>query len=370
MDKVIIDKVNETANGFIKALNLDGNSDVNQMQAHLEGITYRGEPCVVGCCSSFEDFAVTFVDALVTYVKTRVEALEVLDSLDKNTARVYMVKNLWLEIAEVGFPDKCLDIFGLASPASIHKLTEMFVGAVSDEAFKQTAIKYLGIVYTGVKGDTYDAVKGIINKVDILEHTWSYFNLCLANSFSHIISPAKDYINREFITYSFQEAFNNGLVVLVALGPIVIGVGKPMIKTDADDRLHCENGPSVVWGEYREFHWRGIQVPEEWIMDTGNVDIALCFNHENVEQRRSLCEIIGWARVLEKANTKLIQQDKFGELLEVDLPDAESSRFVKVTCGTGRIFALPVPEDMQTAHEAVAWTYGLTPEEYNPEIRT
>ena len=70
---------------------------------------------------------------------------------------------------------------------------------------------------------------------------------------------------------------------------------------------------------------------------------------------------------------RTINQDldpEIGELVEVDLPDGGPSRFLRVTCGTGRRFAIPVPLTVHTALEANAWTYGLDQASYNPEIRT
>ena len=47
---------------------------------------------------------------------------------------------------------------------------------------------------------------------------------------------------------------------------------------------------------------------------------------------------------------------RIGTLLEVDL-EGGRERFVRVTCGTGRTFAMPVPPEMRTALEAQAWMY-------------
>ena len=61
-----------------------------------------------------------------------------------------------------------------------------------------------------------------------------------------------------------------------------------------------------------------------------------------------------------------------GTLLEVDIPDIGREKFLRVLCGTGREFALPVPPDMKTALQANAWTFGMDdPNELlNLEIRT
>jgi hypothetical protein len=42
---------------------------------------------------------------------------------------------------------------------------------------------------------------------------------------------------------------------------------------------------------------------------------------------------------------------------------------LRVRCGTGREFVLAVPPTVLSAREANAWTYGLSPEEYQLEAR-
>ena len=94
----------------------------------------------------------------------------------------------------------------------------------------------------------------------------------------------------------------------------------------------------------------------------------------NIEQRRAACEIVGWARILKELDARTIDKDddpKIGELLEVELPNSGTERFIRVQCGTGREFAIPVPRDCgDTALEANAWTYGLDSVDFVPEVRT
>jgi len=57
--------------------------------------------------------------------------------------------------------------------------------------------------------------------------------------------------------------------------------------------------------------------------------------------------------------------------LEVDIPDIGKERFLKVQCGTGRHFILPVPPDTKTALDGNSWTFDIKPEELlNLEVRT
>jgi len=72
--------------------------------------------------------------------------------------------------------------------------------------------------------------------------------------------------------------------------------------------------------------------------------------------------IIGWDKIISQLNPKTIDTDSdpmIGELLEVDLPDSPGELFLKVMCGTGRTFVLPVGKGFKTAIDANAATYGI-----------
>jgi ribosomal protein S20 len=135
------------------------------------------------------------------------------------------------------------------------------------------------------------------------------------------------------------------------------------INLDDQGRLHCEDGLSIQypsgWGL---FHWHGTQVPGEWIMDRNSLNAEKALTWKNIEQRRSACEILTWAKVLDELKAKVIDADEdeeIGELVEVEIPDIGKERFLRVICGTGRKFAIPVPPNMKTALAANAWTYGI-----------
>ena len=93
-----------------------------------------------------------------------------------------------------------------------------------------------------------------------------------------------------------------------------------------------------------------------------------------MEQRRAACAIIGWKCILEELDAKVIDEDGDPEigilLLEAEIPDSGRERFLKVRCGTGREFVLPVSRHVQTALQANAWTWAIEDYEYRPEVRT
>jgi hypothetical protein len=146
------------------------------------------------------------------------------------------------------------------------------------------------------------------------------------------------------------------------------------IKIDERNLPHSSAGPSHRWRDgFALYFWHGIRVPAAWIESPKSVDPSAALTWKNIEQRRALAEIIGWKRVLEQLKTKIIDVDsdpQIGTLVEVDIPDAGRTRFVRVQCGTSREFALCVPIEMKTARQANAWTFGIEPDELNLEVRT
>lgn len=147
------------------------------------------------------------------------------------------------------------------------------------------------------------------------------------------------------------------------------------IKTDDQNRAHCEDGPSHLWRDGWCFYsWHGVQVPAEWIEDKSSLSASVALSQENMEQRRAACEIVGWSNILDELDAQTIDKHSnpmVGELLSVNIPDIGRERFLRVRCGTGRDFALPVPPDMDTAENAQRWLNFIPDNvEFIPSIRT
>ena len=136
------------------------------------------------------------------------------------------------------------------------------------------------------------------------------------------------------------------------------------IHLDEEGRLHCETGPAIQyrdgWGVYA---FRGTRIPAEWIEAPEKLTAQVALSWENIEQRRAACELLGWHKILDELNAKSIDKHdnpQVGELVEVQLPDLDRpSRYLRVRCGTGRDFAVGVPNDVTTALGAQAWLTGL-----------
>ena len=145
-----------------------------------------------------------------------------------------------------------------------------------------------------------------------------------------------------------------------------------ILKTDDRGLPHCVDGPAIKYSDgFAIYAWHGQPYPAEWVKNPPRPAIALHWS--NLEQRRVACEMVGWDNIIDELGGQLIDKDDdpgIGELVRVNLPGSGVENFLRVTCGTGRRFALPVPPEMKTALEANAWTWGLEPHQYKPEVRT
>ena len=135
------------------------------------------------------------------------------------------------------------------------------------------------------------------------------------------------------------------------------------IRFDDQRRIHSEVGPAIEYSDgFAIYAWHGVVIPAEWIVNRKELAAKTALTWVNMEQRRSACEIVGWARILRELNATVIDSDEdlmIGTLIEVNIPDLGKEQFLKVLCGTGREFAIPVPPTVKTALEANAWTFNL-----------
>ena len=146
------------------------------------------------------------------------------------------------------------------------------------------------------------------------------------------------------------------------------------ISRDVDHRSHAEHGPALSYRDgWSVYSWHGTRVPREWIERRGSLDPTTALTWPQIEQRRAAAEIVGWDGILAALPHETIDTDpdpEIGTLLRVDLPDSPGERFLRVRCGTGRMFVMPVPPEVPTALAAQEWIWSVGPGEYRPEVRT
>jgi tellurite resistance protein len=191
------------------------------------------------------------------------------------------------------------------------------------------------------------------------------------------ITAARDILGLQFPQYeqyaAWEQAAIHGGFRIVHDEFCIVSNFPEHIKVDAENRPHCETGASHRWRDGWElYHWHGVAIPKEWVTEK-KPTAQEAITWPNIEQRRAACELLGWKNILEQLQVVSIDKDddeEIGELLEAYIPGSGTEQFLKVKCGTGREFCIPVPRDMRTALEANAWTYNLLAENYMPEVRT
>jgi hypothetical protein len=142
-------------------------------------------------------------------------------------------------------------------------------------------------------------------------------------------------------------------------------------------RLDRANGPAVEWptGE-RYWFWRGVEVPNWFIEQPGRITLELIRSERNVELRRCMIERFGQERFLRETGAELVAEDAHGKLWRSELADERPYTLLEVkngtleSDGTRRLYFLRVPPEMRTPRQAAAWTYGLSPAQYEVAVRT
>jgi hypothetical protein len=145
-----------------------------------------------------------------------------------------------------------------------------------------------------------------------------------------------------------------------------------VINRDDQGRLHCEDGKSIEypdgWGLYS---WHGTKVSEKLIITPDKITKKDISKETNAEVRRCMYEKLGAERYAKLLGIKQIHKGTRGVLYKSKDKDSLSEDylyFVKVVCPTtDRVYFLGT-EEKEDADEAVARSFGLTKETYNPTI--
>jgi len=223
-------------------------------------------------------------------------------------------------------------------------------------------------VHATVYANVYDTVNDDVHaNVKYVYPCWSadcgLVSLAAHADYYRQIGLTFDPAVNEYIEY---QRDSGAWYVIAQKGHFVVSEAPVVCRRDDEGRLHCEDGPAIAWRDcYALFAWHGTIIPGEWIADKSSLTPQKALKWDNLEQRRAACEIIGWARILDELDAKVVDADhpRIGTLLQVDLPgeggDATTERFLRVECGTGRTFALPVPPSQRVAIAANLWTYGV-----------
>lgn len=150
-----------------------------------------------------------------------------------------------------------------------------------------------------------------------------------------------------------------------------------MILIDQQERLHNDHGPAVEYNDgWCIYARKGSFVPERVIRFAHRKSLADIEREQNIEIRRHLIEVYGVEQYLKDAEAVKIDQDSCGVLYRKDFLLDEPLKMVKVLNstpepdGSQRYYYLRVPPNVETAREAVAWTFFMTADEYDPDVET
>jgi hypothetical protein len=149
------------------------------------------------------------------------------------------------------------------------------------------------------------------------------------------------------------------------------------LHRDEAGRLDRADGPALAFRDGLAAHsWRGMPVPAGFLAELSSLTAERIRTEENAELRRVMLEHYGYDRYLAEAGAVPEHRDETGVLWRIAMAGDEDTVMVEVLNstpepdGTTRTYWLRVPPATRTAKEGVAWTFGLTPEQYEPLRQT
>jgi hypothetical protein len=149
------------------------------------------------------------------------------------------------------------------------------------------------------------------------------------------------------------------------------------LRRDGHGRLHGEGGPAVAWPDGFAVHaWHGVRVPADVIERPEDLDPFDVVVEPNVEIRRVMIELLGYERLVDGLRLSPSAEDSAGRLWRVEQPRDEPIVLVEVenstpeSDGSRKRYFLRVPPELNTARDAVAWTFDTSAEDYGPLVET
>ena len=162
-------------------------------------------------------------------------------------------------------------------------------------------------------------------------------------------------------------------------GAVVLTDRPTVTHCDPQGRLHCEDGPALLWADGYTLHsWHGTTVPADLIEGTG-WDTDRILREDNAEVRRCAIERRGWdwfvtVAGLSQVGATVDDPGNPGQVLSLyDVPEQVYDEPVRVLlCANGTVerdgtrhrFGLTVPGSISDPVAAAGWTFGLGPSEY------
>lgn len=151
--------------------------------------------------------------------------------------------------------------------------------------------------------------------------------------------------------------------------------------TDDRNRPHAYNGPWIEFEDgQKDYQILGARMDKRFIENWNEISAQEIFELKNQEVQTRLIERYGSEKFMRDMNAIRVLNDDVGVMYQIGTQatrwDTSVIKFVEVINstpepdGTYKKYILRVPPDTQTPKAGIAWTFGLTEEEYNPEVQT
>jgi hypothetical protein len=108
-----------------------------------------------------------------------------------------------------------------------------------------------------------------------------------------------------------------------------------ILNRDSVGRLHCEDGPALSFQDgYSIYSWHGVTVSKEIIMFPGAITVQDIDKEINSEIQRVMIERMGMGEYLTKSGAQIVDKSSFGILYKKEMPNRDPILSVRVLNST------------------------------------
>ena len=144
-----------------------------------------------------------------------------------------------------------------------------------------------------------------------------------------------------------------------------------VLSWDVRGRLHGARGPALAYPDgWSYYAWKGVEVPAALIEQQDKITLRSIDREPDPIIRRTMIDIITPARFVAMGGAVRAAQDNAGILWRKSWWTGDNWAAVEVVNGTQERdgthhrYFLQVPAELRTARAAVAWTYGMSEDQY------
>ena len=229
-------------------------------------------------------------------------------------------------------------------------------------------------VSSQVRDQVWDQVEAQVR--DIISNFWRGFGQFDAGWLSFYSAMNKIGIDTSKLDGLFDLTQSSGWSVLF-WDWAFISDRPTEIHRDDRNNLHREDGPALSYADgFSIYAVHGVRVPSWIIENKEQITSEKIDSEDNAEIRRVMMDIFTQERYIQESGAVKVSVDDFGTLWRKDIKDDEPLVMVEVLNSTAepdgswKTYWLRVPPTMRTPREAIAWTFGMTKEEYAPAMQS